>query len=225
MAASWKPEGASAMRRGHLRLVREDVSGLLAHDLKTPLAAMAMNLDFALGELGPDAQASVRGALEDCRESNHRAVGIVSDMVDAVRLAAGQQRPHLGPVDAQARLAGSVRRIAADAAARGVRLEWSAEPASIRGAADLLDRALDRLLERALRYSRPGGSIDVTLKAGNIVIRVATPDGGGEPPDVEATMQSLATHFADAAMRAQGGAVWTEADADGALLFVVSLPS
>jgi signal transduction histidine kinase len=224
MTVSWRPEGASATRRGHLRLVRNDVSGLLAHDLKTPLAAIAMNLDFALGELGPDASASVRGALEDCRESNHQAVGIVSDMVDAIQLASGQRRAQLAPVDAQARLSGAVRRIAADAAARGVRLVWAAEPTTIQGDSDLLDRALDRLFERALRYARAGGTIEATLKLGDIAIRVAVPDGVVGVPDSEATAQSLATHFADAAMSAQGGAVRTEADASGALVFVVSLP-
>jgi len=225
MSTTWKPEGASAVRRGHLRLARDEVSGLLAHDMKTPLAAIAMNLDFALGELGPEVPASVRGALEDCRESTHNAVGLVSDMVDAVQLASGQRRAHLGPVDAQAQLAEAVRRLAADAAARGVRLMWAAEPTSVHADADLLDRALERLLERALRYARVGGSVDVTLKQGSIVIRVESPDGVAVVPDSGVTTQSLATHFADAAMRAQGGAVSMETDAGGALLFVVTLPS
>jgi signal transduction histidine kinase len=225
MAASSRPEGAGTMGRGQLRLVREEVSGLLAHDLKSPLAAIAMNLDYALGELGPDAPAVVRGALEDCRESNHRAVEIVSDMVDALRLASGQQRATFGPVDVQARLAASVRRIAARAASRGVKVLWTAEPATVRGDAILLDRALERLLERALWHACRGGSIDVTLRGGNIVIRVASPEGPVSSPEPGATAQSLATHFADAVMRAQGGGVWTEGDADGALLFVVALPS
>jgi len=224
MRASRRPEGVSAPR-GHLRPVRDDVSGLLAHDLKSPLAAIAMNVDFALGELGPDAPASVRGALEDCRESNHNAVELISDMVDALQLASGQRHAEIGPVDAHALLEGSVQRIAADAAARGVRLMWAAEPTSVRGDAGLLDRALARLLGRALRYARPGGSIEVTLEDGTIVIRVALPEGAARVPDFEAKTQSLATHFADAAMRAQGGAVSTEVDADCALLLVVSLPT
>jgi signal transduction histidine kinase len=225
MATSAHPEALDGTRRGHLQIVRSEVSGLLAHDLKTPLAALAMNLDFALSELGPDAPASVRGALEDCLESNQRAVGIVTDMVDAIRLTSGQERPLLGPVDVQSRLAGAVRRLAGDAASRGVHLLWSAEPASMRGSVELLDRALDRLLDRALRQARGGDSIDVTLADRTVVIRVAAAQAGGDPPGRDASVPSLATHFADAAMRVQGGAVWAEADAEGALLFVVALPS
>jgi signal transduction histidine kinase len=224
MATNWEPE-ATATRRGHLRLVRDDVSALLAHDLKTPLAAIAMNLDFALGELGPDADPSVRGALEDCRESNQHAVGIVLDMVDAMQLASGQRRAYLVPLDAQASLAASVRRAAGAAAARGVRVALSAEPTTVHGDADLLDRALERLLERALRHARPGGSVDVTLRHRTIALRVAGTVADPVRYDSDATALSLATHFADAALRAQGGSVSTELDVDGALLFVVALPA
>jgi NtrC-family two-component system sensor histidine kinase KinB len=225
MVASLKVEPANSTRRGHLELVREDVSGLLAHDLKSPLSAIAMNIDFALAELGTDVPAAVRGALEDGRESSQRAVGIVTDMFDAVQLASGELRPQMGPVDAQARLARAVRRIAAGSAARGIQLTWTADAVHFRGDSDLLDRSLDRLLERAQRYARVGGGIDVTLESGTIVIRVSPPEGDSEPPSPEDTMRSLATHFADAAMRAQGGAVWIESEASGALLFVIALPA
>jgi hypothetical protein len=36
-------------------------------------------------------------------------------------------------------------------------------------------------------------------------------------------MRALGAYFAEAALRAQGGAVWTEVDADGSLLFFAAL--
>ncbi|HEY3815728.1 MAG TPA: hypothetical protein VGL81_01075 [Polyangiaceae bacterium] len=224
MVTSWKPE-ASEARRGHLRVVRDDVSGLLAHDLKTPLAAIAMNLEFALGELGPNAPASVRGALEDCRDSNQDAVVLVTDVVEALQLASGQRRPHLAPVDVQGLLGAAVQRASRGAAARGATLVWTAEPTTIHGDVDLLERALGRLLDRGLRYARAGGSLRVSLKQRTIAIRVVNPDGAVMLLDSEVAAQSLATHFADAVLRAQGGSLRTELDADGAMVFVVSLPS
>lgn len=215
----------SMPRRGQLHVLREDVSGLLTHDLRTPLAAIAMNLDFAIGELGPDAPEAVLGALADCREANQRAVSLVCDMTDALRLASGAQRPAVATVDVQARLAEALRGIAAEAAARGVRLSWTAEPCLVEADADLLDRALERLLSRALQQARSAGSLDVDLRQGRIVMRVSTASQAADPPSQEAAMRALAVHFADAVMRAQGGAVWTEIDADGSLLFVVGLPA
>jgi signal transduction histidine kinase len=224
MVAMWKPDAVTSTRPGNVVQRRDNVSELLAHDLKSPLAAIAMNLDFALDELGESASASTREALADCRQSNQRAVAILTDMVDALHLASGERRPEVALLDAQARVAGAVRRIAAEAAARGVRLTWSAEPTTVRGDGELLDRALDRLLERGLRHVRVGGTIDVTLLERTIIIGVSSAEPASAPPIPETTMRSLATHFADAAMRAQGGAVLIDASPDGGLRFVVALP-
>src|SRR5580698_8401786 len=68
VAMMWKPDAATPMRLGPVVQRRDNVSELLAHDLKSPLAAIAMNLDFALDELGEDAPSATREALADCRQ-------------------------------------------------------------------------------------------------------------------------------------------------------------
>jgi signal transduction histidine kinase len=224
MVAMWNPEAVTSTRVGNVVQRRDNLSELLAHDLKSPLAAIAMNLDFALDELGDDAPAATREALSDCRQSNQRAVAILTDMVDALHLASGEQRPQLALLDAQARVSGAVRRLAAEAASRGVRLTWSAQPTIVRGDGDLLDRVLDRLLERGLRHVRVGGTVDVTLKERTIVIGVSAAEPVAGAPVPETTMRSLGTHFAEVAMRAQGGAVLIDSNPDGGVRFVVALP-
>jgi signal transduction histidine kinase len=234
MAASLKhpstggapPTVAKAKRIGELSHVRDGLATLLAHDLKTPLAAISMNLDFVLAELPSDSlPSSLRAALDDCRAANDRAIGILSDMADAVRLQSGERRAIISDVDVQALLTAVARRAAPEAAARGLRLVWSADSHVARGDEDLLGRALERLLERALRHGRVGGTIDLSLREGTILIRVQSviSDAGAVMPP-ESALRGLAMHFADAAMQAQGGAVWTEGDAEGSLLFCMSLP-
>lgn len=226
MVVSYAPEGMMvAMRAGQLQLRREDVAELLAHDLRTPLAALALNVEYALGELGADAPPEVRSALEDCGRATHQSVTLVADMMDAMHLTSGELRLELDDVDVQATLAEAARAVAPDAAARGVRLMWSAEPALVHADAGLLARAIERVLERAVRQARSGGSIDVTLRKATIVVRVRAPDSDVVPMVVDVGVRALATHFADTAMRAQGGAVWTESDGDGALLFCIALPT
>ena len=231
MAASVRPVSTSrkpparAKRIGDHPVARDGLTALLAHDLKTPLAAISMNLDFVLAELPTEAvSGTLRAALDDCRAANARAIRILTDMADAVRLQSGERRANLVDVDVRALLAGVARRAASDAAARSVRLVWSADAEVVRGDEDLLGRAVDRLLERALRHSRAGGAIELALCEGTIVIRVrsATRDEAGDSlPD--SAMRGLAMLFADAAMRAQGGTVWTDREADGSLLFCVGL--
>jgi signal transduction histidine kinase len=184
-----------------------------------------MNLDFALSELDPHASANLRGALEDCRKSTQTAMTLVADMMDALQLASGELRPCLDDVDVQTLIASAARAVAPEAAARSVRLVWTAEPSLVRADAGLLQRALHRVLERALRHARGGGSIDVTLRDGTVVVRVRSAAADSTPLVVEAGIRALATHFADAVLRAHGGAVWIESDSEGALLFYVALPS
>ena len=234
MAASARPEltgsapavAAKPRRIGELSLGREGLTALLAHDLKTPLAAISMNLDFVLAELPSDTLPSaVRAALDDCRAANARAIRILTDMADAVRLQSGERRSYVTDVGIRPLLTAIARRAASEAAARNVRLVWSSDADVVRGDEDLLGRALDRLLERALRHARMGGTIDLELRENVIVIRVrgsSFDESCASPP--ESAVHGLAMHFADVAMRAQGGAVWTEGDADGSLLFCLRLP-
>jgi K+-sensing histidine kinase KdpD len=204
--------------------VRDDVPSLLAHDLKTPLSAISMNLDFVLDEIGKQTSDATRSALEDCRAANARAIRIVTDMADAVRLASGERRVTMTDVDASSLVGDLVRRAAPEAASRSVRMVWHSDAESVRADADLLARALERLLERALRNARPGGAVEITLKPSAVTIRVRTPpadEAVALAPDSE--MRALGTYFAESAMRAQGGAVWTESEADGSLVFFVAL--
>lgn len=207
------------LRNSDLQIVRDDLSGLLSHDLKTPLAAIAMNLDFALAELDPHTSEGVRSALDDCRHANTRAIRIVTDMADAVRLAVGDKRAVLADVALAAVIRAVAEHASDEAASRGVRVCWTADETVVRGDIDLLSRALDRLLERALRHARCGSRIDVEQRAAGIAICVETmSDGIGEPSG-----RTLATYFAEAAIRAQGGGLWTEPH-EGSLVFRVSLP-
>ncbi len=201
--------------------MRDDIAGLLAHDLRTPLSAISMNLDFVLGELEGTEAESVRAALEDCRQANVRAVRLVSDMADAIQLGSGERRVTLSEVDGAEIVGEVVRRVVADAAGRSVEIGWTAQGDTFRADADLLTRALERIVQRALWHARSGGRVDITLKSGTVVVRVDGPPLVGS----EVPARSLATHVAEAALRAQGGAMWTETDADGALVYKVQLPA
>jgi K+-sensing histidine kinase KdpD len=210
------------MRPSAIHAVR-DVSSQLTHDLRTPLAAIAMNLDFAISELGPDVPEPVRAALADCCEANQRAVTLVADVADALRLASGVLRPRIGTMNVSERVGAAVRRIAPEASRRAVRLMWTPDAAVAQADEALLDRVLDKLLEQALRHTHGGDSIDVSLGSSTIVVRVSLGGPSSPAPSLDAARRSIAMHLADVAMRAQGGAVWIEAEA-GALMFVVALP-
>jgi two-component system heavy metal sensor histidine kinase CusS len=190
----------------------------LAHDLKTPLSAIAMNLDFVLAELEAHTPPELRSALDDCRHANARAIRIVSDMADVARLAVGDYRPAAREVDPAQLLEVAVQRAAAEAAARGVNVAWLADGGSVVLDPDLTQRAIERLLERAVRHARPGSAVSVEYAMGTISIVAQSAIGGRSEPAA-----ALAIHFADAAVRAQGGSLRVEVDGNGLLVFRIAI--
>lgn len=234
MVASVRPEGRArassrpspTKKSGKHLVAREEVVALLAHDLNTPLAAISMNLDFVLGEMQPGAPSgALRAALEDCRAANSRAIGILTDMTDAVRLVAGEREAIVRDVDFYALLSSVAKHAASEAAARDVRIVWNLETPTVRADPDLLGRAFERVFERALRHARGGGAIDVASRDHTLSVRVAScPTNEADISPLGGATRGLAMLFADAAMRAQGGAAWTQTDSEGALVFCLSLP-
>jgi len=200
--------------------VRGDLPGLLAHDLKTPLAAISMNLDFALAELRlGGATEGLCSALEDCREANLRAIRIVSDMGEAARLLSGEFQATPTYVSVTRVVEEVVQQVRQQAAERRVHILWATDDTAVVGDGELLAKAIERLLERALRHARSGSEVEIDQRGCLVTIRIETM----AEASVEASTKSLAMHYAEAALSAQGGRVWTEANGD-ALLYRISLP-
>jgi K+-sensing histidine kinase KdpD len=211
-------------RSGELHAVRDDLAGVLAHDLRTPLAALSINLDYIIAELRnlePDGSAgAIRAALDDCRQANLRAVRLVSDLADAVQLTSGERRPNFSELDGAPLIAEVVRRIAGEAAARDIEVRWKAEGETFRADADLVTRALERIVQCALWHAPSGGTVAIALEDHAIEVHA----GKSARLSSDSSVRSLAMHFAEAALRAQGGAVWTERDEDGTVVYRMKLP-
>jgi K+-sensing histidine kinase KdpD len=221
--ASVRPEVTSRKAAPRAKILRSrepperhDLPDLLAHDLKSPLAAISMNLDFALSELNEPGQEPIRAALRDCKEANARAVRIVSDMAEALRLVSGNRKPSLSDVAASKLLESVVASASPSACARGVRIVWASGDDLIRADFELLEGALERLVQRALRHATETCLID--QRGGTFVIRAPTSSSATAAAD-----NTLSVLFAEAAIRALNGRLAIEMTA-GALVYRVRVP-
>jgi signal transduction histidine kinase len=149
-----------------------DVTPALVHDLKGPLSAITMNLDFALDQLPDDpAHECVRSALVDCRQAGGRLFRMIANLLDVSRSEEGLLRARLGPVSAPAMLQTIADGYAIEVAMRRVDLQVKVDAkvdagrVSLESDADLLGRVVQSLVENALRYTRPGGTILLSTRA------------------------------------------------------------
>ena len=154
--------------------VRRDFVANVSHELKTPLAAirgLAETLhDGALDD--PETATQFLGRLlEQCR----RLEATLEDLLTLSRL----ESPAAGKEKVAVDLAELVRRaaelIAPAAAERGVSLATTAQPATVAGDADALERLALNLLDNAVKYNRPHGEVrvDVTAEPEWVVLTVA----------------------------------------------------
>jgi signal transduction histidine kinase len=221
-ATSEQAQRPSRTPSGTLLAHRPDVALLLAHDLKTPLATIAMNLEFVIGELAGVAP-EVREAIEDCVAANARAVRIVTDMAEAARIARSESPvTQAQPTEVLSIAGAAARTLDVPAAARRAHIVCLGEPTLTHADPTLLGRALERLLEWVLRHTKADSTIEVTCADRVLSIRAVAsgPMGSAGGPAA-----SLATHYADAVLRAQGGGVWTEVDAQNVLCVTVAVPA
>ena len=210
-----------ALRSGAHPVVRDDLAAFVAHDLRTPLATLAMNLDFVLEELNTVGRVTpdLRSALEDCRSANARAVRMVCDMTDAVVLASGDRKAILAEVDLGAIVVAVVEAVASEARARHVAVSSRVEPTLTQADVELITRVVERVIERAVWLARSGGKVEVVLEGESLAVTVSPAPAKGVSAG-----RSLGTYLAEMAMRAQGGSLTIECDGQ-LLTFRMTLPS
>lgn len=132
-----------------------------SHELKTPLTLIRADAEMVLyrGSLNQDDRKLVEHALAE----TDRMGAILSDLLLVARLDAGKLEMSVRPFDLASVLSEEAERFGARAAAKEVRLEVKVSgelPA--RGDPRRTEQILTVLLDNAVRFTPPGGSIDVS---------------------------------------------------------------
>jgi K+-sensing histidine kinase KdpD len=163
---------------------REQVLGVVAHDLRNPLHLVMATTEL-LGEptLPPERRRELLGMTIRATTQMRR---LVSDLLDAVRIQTGRLT-----LDLEALPIGSIvdqaeemaRPLAAD---RGVTLESSATDGELRLRVDRarIQQVLGNLLGNAIKFTKPGGHVALEACVENAVAIFRVRDTGpGIPPE------------------------------------------
>jgi two-component system sensor histidine kinase MprB len=153
----------SASRDRQRRLVAD-----ASHELRTPLTSLRTNLDLLLqADAGAGLNAAARAELlEDVRAQIEEMSNLVGDLVELAR-----DEP-LRTVVEQIDLADVVDRAVARARRRGMGLTFDVEmdPWWVTGESASLERAVTNLLDNAVKWSPPGGTVRIRLNHGTLTV-------------------------------------------------------
>lgn len=134
----------------------------VSHELRTPIAVIRSQCEFALsGQAGEEEK---REAFEAVLKQSERMNSIVSQLLLLSRAENGKFVPEREPVELNVLCETVCEELEAMAAKRQVKLAWNTEELQITGDETLLIRMVNNLVSNAIRYNRPGGSAEVSLR-------------------------------------------------------------
>jgi heavy metal sensor kinase len=153
-----------------------------SHELRSPLAVMAAEIDVALRS--PDLQPEAREVLTSAREEVDRMSATVEDLLTLARIDEGRLDLVRAPVDLRS-LADSVAgKFATVAERRGIRLESGGDEVVVPGDRERLEQVVSNLVDNAMKFSGPGSAVRLqTWRDGGEAGLVVADGGPGIPPD------------------------------------------
>ncbi|VFR24005.1 possible two component system response sensor kinase membrane-associated protein PhoR [plant metagenome] len=161
-----------------------------AHELRTPLAALASRIQVMQRTLAADSPAAAH--LQRLREDVARSTALVENLLHLARLdPESPDALRTEAIDAPALLEEVVRVCAPAAAAREVSVTVACQVAMVTGNRDGLVMALRNLLHNAISYGRRGGRVEIsaTQAAAGVVLAVRDDGEGVSQADRERLTQ------------------------------------
>ncbi len=153
-----------------------------SHDLRTPLNAVLGFADLIEGRPGARLSDVQRGDLRRIRQAGQHLLRLVNDVLDITRIEASQVELKLAPQPVHVAVAEALALLEpqAEAAAVVLRLHPGTVSVAERVLADRtrLLQILGNLVGNAIKFNRPGGRVDVSLRGDGQYLVVAVADTG-----------------------------------------------
>lgn len=198
-----------------------------SHDLRTPLANMQAMLEAVEDGLAPAEE-----YLPALRDQTRVLSLLVDDLFELARIDAGALTLELRDAELAELVRGCLGGLAAEASARGVRLDTDvADGLTVRCAPEKVERVLFNLLTNALRHTPTDGSVAVRVRPGEVEVEVSVEDTGAglaatrgdqRPRDGRA---GLGLTIARGLVEAHGGRLSAEARPEGGARVSFTLPA
>ena len=146
-----------------LEKVRQDFVANVSHELRTPLTSIKGYAETLLTE-GNVSSDSADDFLEIILKHSNHMSKMVDDLLQLARLEAREQPPESVSVNAVDSLTSAWKACASLAGEKDMKLEnlLSEEGVMVRADGEQLEQVFRNLLENAVKYSPPGGSVTVS---------------------------------------------------------------
>ncbi|HKO56947.1 MAG TPA: GAF domain-containing protein [Thermoanaerobaculia bacterium] len=221
---------------------KDEFLATLSHELRTPMTAI-LGWASLLGEdLDPETRAT---AVDTIRRSSQMQAQLIDDVLDVSRMVTGKLQLHIAPLNLRSLVREVLDSVRPSADARNLRIEVIDRAPSlvVHGDPTRLQQILWNLLTNAIKFTPPGGRVEVDIERDAAAARLVVRDSGqGIAPDFlpyvfdpfrQADESSTRTHgglglglaIVRYLVQAHGGVVRAESSGTGrGATFTVELP-
>jgi signal transduction histidine kinase len=233
-----------------LERMREDLTGMMVHDLRTPLTAVLSGLemikDLATQE---DSDSLAKQSVEVAERSCQNMLTMVNTLLDLSRLESGQMPLERAPAPLAPLIRSAVSRLSPLAAERGVSVQLELAPSlpMVEIDNEMISRVLVNILDNALKFTPKGEKIIVrgthdSSDLERVVLCSISDAGAGIPAEFHEKIfdrfgqvygqaghtrprgTGLGLAFCRLAVEAHGGKIWVTSELGKGSTFYFTLP-
>ncbi|MGE5071857.1 MAG: ATP-binding protein, partial [Anaerolineae bacterium] len=228
--------------RKELDGLREDLTSMIYHDLRSPLGNIVSSLGLLQSMVGDEPSAAA--ILKVASHSTDRIQRLVDSLLDINRLESGQSIANQSEARAEDIIRAAAVDVEPSAAGRRQTVEMHLEEPlpPLWVDAGMIRRVLINLLENAIKYSKSDTKVQVGAKRYGESIQFWVQDQGpGIPPaDQKRVFEKFARlksgphrpsglgiglAFCRTAVQAHGGSIWVESEEGKGSRFIFTLPA
>ncbi|MGO8765541.1 MAG: response regulator [Limisphaerales bacterium] len=158
---------------------KDELLGILAHDLKNHLGGMNMSAELMRNQIDRFDDERLTRLSENIQRSSSQLLSFVNEFL-ANSASDNTFVPKLGSVNCNELAAGVARQYQEPARRKDLRIETFIPPEEALAVADAsaLTQVLDNLLSNAVKFSPPGGKISVSVRSSNGQVECIVRDQG-----------------------------------------------
>jgi len=228
--------------RKELDGLRDDLTSMIYHDLRSPLANIVSALDVIATMVPKDDRETVLSILKIAENSTDRIQRLVSSLLDVSKLESGQPVVEQKTVDSLALITDAVDDVRPVATGRrqSIAVDFPDELPAIWVDGDMARRVLINLMENSSKFTPTEGRLEVGARAEDEWLHIWVKDNGpGIPPaDQERIFDKftrlrgkgkmgglgIGLAFCRLAVQGHGGRIWVESDMDQGAAFHFTFP-
>lgn len=228
--------------RKHLDALRDDLTAMVYHDLRSPLANIVSSLDLLSGMLPPEQSEQAQAMLNIATHSAARIQRLLSALLDINRLEAGQPIANQQAADPAVLIREALRdvQLTIENRRQSIQLEIAPRLPAVWVDTDMIRRVLINLLENATKFTPQDGTIEIGARASGEWVELWVRDTGpGIPPADQQRIFEKFTRlrgkdspgglgiglaFCRLAVQGHGGRIWVESQPGQGARFSFTLP-